>query len=479
MTEPELKREEEVNGTETPSVERPKRKYFRYSPFSLVLLSICAFVFSFSLMGLMEQALLDTAGSGEIEGVYHLAFGDSVGNTDPSVSGEILPSSSTVGSWQEISPAAIHPRNLPFMMNVDFAALQAENPDTVAWLYWPTTTNVKGLPMNMPVVQTTNNDYYLNRGFDRSYSENGWVYADHRNDLSNLSANRNLILYGHARSYLIFGGLKYLNTKTTWQKDGYNHFLYLNTPTERTVWQVFSWYETTVEFNYIDTYFADDAEYLEFLNLLKEKNTVEAFEDIQFTPDHRILTMSTCKGSDENVRVAVHAVLVKHESLNGDVSTDLEATDSFSGTTSTDGGSASTDGSTPTDTATDTDTPSVDPSVPSGSPDSSDSSASTDGSTPTDTPGTTDTDTPVDTAPPSDGTGSDASSDSTTDGGTPSDTELPSDSSSSGSAPPDPGGSTDSGTPSDTEISSDAPSSPSASTGGSEETQDGGTTVDS
>ena len=300
----------EISGEE---IVKKRKKYVKYSPLSLILLSACAFVFCFSMFGLLEQVLLDAAGESAMGDLSHTAFGDGTGNTDPSAGGEITPGSSTVGTWQQISPTEINPENLPYLQTVDFAALKKENSDTVAWMYWPTTAEVKGFPFNLPVVQTVNNEYYLTRSFDKSNSDNGWVYADYRNDMSDLKSNRNLIFYGHARSYLIFGGLKYLNTKSAWQQDGYNHFIYVNTPTERSVWQVFSWYETTVDFNYINTYFSDDAEYVDFLNQLQAKNEISAFEKFNFTGDDRILTLSTCKGNNDRVRVAVHAVLVKYE----------------------------------------------------------------------------------------------------------------------------------------------------------------------
>lgn len=302
------------NLSNAPQMEKKKtKKYVKYSPLSLILLGICAFVFSFSMLGLLEQAVLDTAGEKELGSILGSAFGDG-GNTDPSNKGEDLaPSTGTVGQWQQISPYDVDPNTLSFLQTPDFGALKSENPDTVAWIYWPTTAEVKGLPFNLPVVQGINNDYYLTRSFDRSNSENGWVYADYRCDMEDLKSNRNTIFYGHARSYLIFGGLKYLNTKSKWQQDGYNHYIYVNTPTERSVWQVFSWYETTVDFNYISTYFSDDDAWITFLNTIQDKNTISAFERFEFNANDRIITLSTCKGNDENVRVAVHAVLVKYE----------------------------------------------------------------------------------------------------------------------------------------------------------------------
>lgn len=301
----------EVESSVTTKEEKKKRGYVKYSPMSLVFLSLCAFVFCFSLLGLFEQSVLDLAGRGVIEEVEKNAF-DPIPDNDPSV---ISPFSPNGRKWQQIASKHIDVSTLPYLQTVRFDFLKEQNKDTVAWLYWPTTTDVKGLPFNRAVVQSSNNDYYLSKSFDNSNNANGWIYMDYRCDMEDLLSNYNLIIYGHARSYLMFGGLRYLNGKTKWQQDGYNQFIYINTPREQTVWQIFSWYETTTEFNYITTHFTSDAEHLKFLNTLQSQNTISAFEHIEFTPDSRILTFSTCKGSNSNVRIAMHAVLVKHKDL--------------------------------------------------------------------------------------------------------------------------------------------------------------------
>lgn len=472
-----------TSSAEAPPVEKKKKKggYLKYSPISLLMLAACAFVFSFSLLGIFEQSLLDTAVEGVRQELSGLAFPE-LQEGDSSVMPP-LPYPD-LDAWQAIAPTDIDPATLPFLQTVDFAALKGENEDTVCWLYVPSTADVKGLPINLPVVQGDDNDYYLNTSFDHSVSENGWVYADCRNYMPNLRSNRNLIFYGHARSYMIFGGLKYLNTQRAWQQDGYNHFIYINTPMERSVWQIFSWYETTVDFNYIDTAFVDDAEYVDFLYTLQNKNMIPAFEKFEFSPKDRIMTMSTCKGTDENMRVAVHAVLVKHEAL-GELPGPSFTDDDGQGFTGSSGGSGVTDNSTdvtdgsvdaPTDIPTDipTDTPTDIPSTDGtgASPDV----GTTDVPPSTDVPGT---DSSVDTSGqptdvPTDSVGADPS-DTTDSGGT---TEGGGEivSSDSASVPTDNPGVTDSGTPTDdtadsgtsvpSESSSEVPQVPSDTDGG-------------
>ena len=87
------------------------------------------------------------------------------------------------------------------LLEVDFTELLNKNPDTVAWI------QVKGTNINYPVVQTTNNTYYLNHAFDKTSNEAGWVFMDYRNDSINFDSNT--ILYAHSRiNGTMFGSLK-------------------------------------------------------------------------------------------------------------------------------------------------------------------------------------------------------------------------------------------------------------------------------
>jgi hypothetical protein len=112
--------------------------------------------------------------------------------------------------------------------------------------------------------------------------------------------------------------LKYLNTQDRWIQDGYNHFIYINTPNERTVWQVFSWYETTVDFNYINTYFSDDEDYVEFLLTIQGKNMIEGLEKMGFSPAATILLMSAAAALGDAGSPASDTTLGPTSGLNAD-----------------------------------------------------------------------------------------------------------------------------------------------------------------
>lgn len=188
------------------------------------------------------------------------------------------------------------------LLEVDFDELLAKNSDTVGWI------QVKGTNINYPIVQTTNNDYYLTHAFDKTTNDAGWVFMDYRNDAVNF--NQNTIIYAHSRyNGTMFGSLKNI-LNSSWYTNKENHIIRLSTPSENTMWQVFSVYTIPKESYYITTSFSTDESYSEFLNTIKGRSEVD-FSGTVNTGD-KVLTLSTCKDNFGN-RVVMHAKLIKKE----------------------------------------------------------------------------------------------------------------------------------------------------------------------
>ncbi len=75
----------------------------------------------------------------------------------------------------------------------ELKAAKGKNSATVAWLYLP------GTEVDDPVMQSTDNEYYLNRDESGNYNVWGCYFADYMNDLSSLEAlNTNTVIYGHS-----------------------------------------------------------------------------------------------------------------------------------------------------------------------------------------------------------------------------------------------------------------------------------------
>ena len=191
------------------------------------------------------------------------------------------------------------------LLEVDFNKLLQKNSDTVGWI------EVKGTNINYPIVQTTDNNYYLHHAFDKSKNDAGWVYMDYRNDPVNF--DQNTIIYAHSRyNGTMFGSLKNI-LNSSWYNNKNNYIIRLSTPTENTIWQVFSVYTIAKESYYITPSFSTTESYQEFLNTIKGRSEVD-FSGMVNTND-KVLTLSTCKDNFGN-RIVMHAKLIKKEMRN-------------------------------------------------------------------------------------------------------------------------------------------------------------------
>lgn len=190
--------------------------------------------------------------------------------------------------------------NMP-LISVDFNLLIEKNSDTVAWIA------LNGTNINYPVVQATDNDYYLYHAYDHSDNQAGWVFMDYRNNPIEFS--RNTIIYGHGmNNNTIFGTLRYI-VENWWYNNPDNHIVKLSTPSENTLWQVFSIYTIPEETYYIQTDFTDNEEYNNFLSKLKARSIYDF--NTELNENDKIITLSSCYNDD--LRVVLHAKLIKKE----------------------------------------------------------------------------------------------------------------------------------------------------------------------
>ena len=186
------------------------------------------------------------------------------------------------------------------LKDIDFNALKQTNPDVVLWLM------VGGTNINYPIVQTNNNDYYLNHNILKRKSTDGWTFLDYRNNSIN---DKNTIFYGHnLLNKTAFGSMSKMFSKNYFNKN--NHNIYVIDENNVYIYEVFSVYYSEPVTDYLQIEFYDE-EYLQFLNKLKSKSMYDF--GISLDVGDKILTLSTC--SDDNTgRKVVHAKFISQQS---------------------------------------------------------------------------------------------------------------------------------------------------------------------
>jgi sortase B len=187
------------------------------------------------------------------------------------------------------------------LINVNFNELKKENKDTVGWI------QVMGTNINYPIVQTTNNDYYLTHSFKKKANLGGWIFLDYRNNIKEL--DKNTIIYGHGRlDTSMFGSLKNIFTNN-WLKNTDNFIVKISTESHNTLWQVFSVYKIPTTNDYIQVDFKNNIDFENFYTMLLNRS--EHNFNTNVTTKDKILTLSTCY--NDNDKVVLHAKLIKQE----------------------------------------------------------------------------------------------------------------------------------------------------------------------
>ena len=189
------------------------------------------------------------------------------------------------------------------LINVDFEKLLKYNPDTVGWI------NMNESNINYPVVQTSNNKFYLTHSYDQSYNDAGWVFMDYHNNPKEF--DRNTTIYAHSRiDRSMFGTLRKA-TQKSWFNNKENHIIKFSTPEENTLWLIFSSYNIKNETYYIKTAFKDNDEYQEWLESMKKRSMFDYKTEVN--TNDKVLTLSSCYNSSGSIKTAIHAKLIKVE----------------------------------------------------------------------------------------------------------------------------------------------------------------------
>jgi len=178
---------------------------------------------------------------------------------------------------------------------IDFGKLKEINSQVIGWL------KVKGTQVDYPVVQATDNDYYLKRNLEKQYNVGGWIFADYKNKLD--GTDKNIVIYGHnMRDNSMFGNLKNILNEE-WYNNEENYIIDFVTENEEQKYQVFSVYKIEKEDYYINTEFKNN-EFAKFIETLKERS-IKDF-NVETTEVDKILTLSTCADNNK-YRVVLHA----------------------------------------------------------------------------------------------------------------------------------------------------------------------------
>lgn len=182
---------------------------------------------------------------------------------------------------------------------IDFETLEEKNKDIVGWII------LENSPINYPVMQGKDNDYYLRKLFDLSYADPGSIFMDYKN-MKDLS-NHHTIVYGHHMYDDTMFSVLVNYVKQDFYEEN-KELLYL-TKDKNYYIKVFSSYLTDVE---DDAWRLDFQTEQEFIDWLEDKELKSAIKtDIKPTSKDHIITLSSCGFEYQGARYVVHGVLTE------------------------------------------------------------------------------------------------------------------------------------------------------------------------
>lgn len=174
-----------------------------------------------------------------------------------------------------------------------------DNEDYRGWL------NVENTNIDYPVLQSYDNQYYLDKDINREYLMSGSIFMNYLNDGFN---DENTVLFGHnMRNKTMFAQLKKYKEKEFFYGD---NDIVIEVENDKVLkYKVFSAYVTDSKDNYIKTNFDDKDQYKEFLEDIKNKSQYKS--DIDVNENDKIITLSTCSYEFNDARMVVHGKLLK------------------------------------------------------------------------------------------------------------------------------------------------------------------------
>ncbi len=204
---------------------------------------------------------------------------------------------------ENIQNEEIETNNIKSVTNLELAALLSVNDDVVGEL------KINNTNIDYPVVQSKDNDYYLDYNIKKEKNSSGWIFLDYRNDSMNLDKNN--IIYGHNAYYsgVMFGTL-YKTANKNWYTVPENQIITYNTLYENMKFKIFSIYRVPKTNDYLKVFFENDNDFLSFVTMLTNRSIYNF--NVPIKADDKILTLSTCSDNGSK-RLVIHAVLVEEE----------------------------------------------------------------------------------------------------------------------------------------------------------------------
>ena len=274
----------------------------------IILICVLAAVFAVSVIMMAVQqiqhrkTLADADEAAEIAGLHTGPESRQPGTTPPAAETP----QETASPAQELPmetapPAEPLPEEAAGLIGLDLEALRAYNEDVVGWITIP------GTAVSYPLVQRTDNQYYLSHNWKKEYSGSGSIFLS--SDASRDLTDFNTIVYGHhMRDETMFGTFKYYFRGPDYWRQHPSVYIVLDDAIYR--YDIFAVEEASIKGIVYRLDIEEKHLEEEFLQYCKNRSVYNT----GLTPgtDDRVLSLSTCTGTlSQTSRWVLHGVLAQ------------------------------------------------------------------------------------------------------------------------------------------------------------------------
>ena len=283
----------------------PKRKISKYEIFRRIMLSVflCLFVFFLIQFGMIIFKYIQARQVSDkvLEGVGSITKPPAESTPVPDVPVIIAPETLPDESTPPVGPTVDQPEHVYseyFSQWLQYIKESKEiYPDLVGYI------EIENLGILYPIVQSDDNDYYLNHLIDGTKNDRGEIFLDYRNNGEDITDNKQIVLYGHN----LADGTKFHNlTKLRNEENYYNSPIHIITEDGIFTFTIFSFYRTDKNSPYTKVEFKGCQRFAIFC--MEEQANSMYESNFEFTGKELILTLSTCV-NDMGGRWCTHAVL--------------------------------------------------------------------------------------------------------------------------------------------------------------------------
>lgn len=186
---------------------------------------------------------------------------------------------------------------------INFKSLKKGNEDIYAWI------KIDNTNVDYPIVQSYEEDdyFYLNHNVEKKFDINGAIYTEKHNKTD--FSDPNTVIYGHD---MLDGSM--FRTLHNFRDEKFfknNEFIYIYTEGHILKYRIFAAYKWDNR-HILNSYdFSDIEVFANYLEEIKDpKSLMVNKRDVDLTTSDKIITLSTCIGTESNYRYLVQGVLI-------------------------------------------------------------------------------------------------------------------------------------------------------------------------